>query len=379
MSLLGFYMTEHLGVSKTHFGLVEGIAVGTAFLSKFLAGALSDVFAKRLPFIFLGSFGSFCMKPLLALTTAAHWVFFARFIDRFSKGLRAAPTDALIGDLSSRSTLFKSFGLRQTFYTAGAICGALLAQCTMSFTKDYHLLFGLSAFPGALSIIVLLLFVKEPKQFQSEKWPSASRYRWEMKGILKLPSSFWMLLALACVLMLARFSENFLLFRAREAGFAISTTPLLLVAYELVHALIAYPMGKLADRSNKSSLLLIGIATLILANCVLFSSLNPWMALLGILLAGTHMGLTQGLLAGLIAQSAPRELRGTAFGLFYLVCGGSIIASNALAGYLSDVFDGGAAFIAGACFSASALLLGLMQMFAQKPGIPGPVPARSRP
>jgi MFS family permease len=369
MSLLGFYMTEHMGVSKTHFGLVEGIAIGTAFLSKFLAGALSDIVSKRLLFISLGSFGSFCVKPLLAITTATHWVFFARLLDRFSKGIRAAPTDALIGDLSHRENLFKNFGLRQTFYAAGAICGALFAQGTMSLTQDYHLLFGLSAFPGALSILVLLLFVKEPSFTQSNQVTHAHTFRWEIKNILKLPATFWMLLAVASILMLARFSENFLLFRAREAGFAISTTPLLLVAYELVHACIAYPLGKLADRSNQNSLLLIGMATLVLANCVLFNATNHWLALLGILLAGTHMGLTQGLLAGLVSQSAPRELRGTAFGLFYLVCGGSIIVSNTLAGYLSDLLDGGP-FIAGACFSAVALLLSLMQKPAQKKNTP---------
>lgn len=351
-ALLPTFLTEELGASHTKLGVIEGVAIFIAFLSKFLSGVLSDIFRTRKPLIAIGSFFTIIVKVIFALATSISWIFVARSIDRLSKGIRSSPTDALIADLSPKSERGKSYGLRQSMYTMGAVVGSFSAATLMYFgSNNYRLIFMLSAIPATVAFIILLTIVKQPA-IQNELKPKNSS--WQVSDVKLLPASFWKLLFISFILMLARFSEAFIILRAKSVGWLIPLLPVLLIAMELVHAAAAYPMGKLSDRYTKKSLLLKGIMVLVITNFVFIQFSSVVGVLVAAMLAGLHMGMTQGLLSTLVAESTPAELRGTAFALYYLSSGTAVLIGNSLAGHLSDTFGTMGPFMGGIIFTSIA-------------------------
>lgn len=351
-ALLPTFLTEVLGASHTKLGIIEGVAIFIAFLSKVFSGVLSDIFRTRKPLIAIGSLFTILVKLIFAAATSVSWIFFARSIDRLSKGIRSSPTDALIADLSPKSERGSSYGLRQSLYTMGAVVGSFAATILMYLSNhNYRLVFLLSAIPATIALIILMGVVKQPA-IQNELKPRNSS--WQLSDIKFLPTSFWKLLLISFMLMLARFSEAFVTLRAKSVGWEIALLPLLLVAMELIHAAAAYPIGKLADRHSKKSLLLGGILILMIADMVFiqFSSITG--VFIASLLAGLHMGMTQGLLSTLVAESTPAELRGTAFALYYLSSGTAVLIGNSLAGHLSDRLGTMGPFYGGFVFTAIA-------------------------
>ena len=358
-SLLPIFIVEVLGASKTKLGFIEGVAIFTSFLFKVFAGVLSDYLKKRKPLILAGSLLSLLIKPMFALAASINWIFAARFIDRLSKGIRSSPTDALIADLSNERTRGKSFGLRQSLYTFGAVAGSLLASILMYLSDhNYRLVFMCAIIPSLLSIYILQKRIKAPcikSEIKDDKGSSIKS--WKISHIKYLPSTYWKVLAIVSVLMLARFSEAFLTLRARDASWPVHTIPLMIVFYDLIHASLSFPMGKLGDKFNKFHILFVGVFIFLLTHISLLVFSSFFGVIIGIILLGIHLGMTQSILPALVSSSVPSDLRGTAFALYYLVAGTSVLIGNWVAGFLSDTYGSSGPFYAGVFFTLLCLSL----------------------
>jgi MFS family permease len=354
-SLLPVFMVSSLGASAFAVGIVEGIAEATALIVRVFSGALSDFLGRRKALAVAGYGLGALAKPLFALAVSVHWVFVARFMDRIGKGIRGAPRDALIADLTPPEIRGAAYGVRQSLDTLGAFLGPLAAIALMLlFAGDFRAVFWFAVIPGVISVALLIFGVHEAERAQGL---STVRPPLDLRLIAALPPTYWWLVLAGAVFTLARFSEAFLLLRAQQQGLPDAYAPLVLVLMNAVFALTAYPMGKLADTMNPMRLLAAGLLVLVGADVLL--ALSPGLATtaLGVALWGLHMGMTQGVFAALIAASAPAALRGTAFGVFYLASGVAMLIASVLAGYLWDSFGAPVTFYAGAGFAVAAFAL----------------------
>lgn len=352
-SLLPVFMVTVLGTSVWAVGLIEGLAEATALIVKVFSGVLSDYWGNRKPLALLGYGLGAASKPLFALASTTGLVLTARLIDRVGKGIRGAPRDAMVADLAPLGMRGAAFGLRQSLDTVGAFVGPLLAMGLMLlWANDFRAVFWVAVIPGFLAVALLLFGVREP-----ERAANTSRLNPVTRANLKrLGAPYWRVVAMGAVFMLARFSEAFLLLRAMQGGLPAAYTPLVLIAMNGVYALGAYPFGKLADRVSHTALLAWGLVVLVAADLLLASS-SHWTATgAGIALWGLHMAMTQGLLATMVAGTAPADLRGTAFGFFNLVSGVALLVASTLAGVLWDQLGARMTFLAGASFCLVALV-----------------------
>jgi len=358
-SLLPLFMVGVLGASALTVGLVEGIAESTALIVKVFSGVLSDYLGKRKALAVLGYAMGALSKPLFALAPTMGWVLTARFVDRIGKGIRGAPRDALIADIAPPAVRGAAFGLRQSLDTVGAFLGPLLGVGLMLlWANDFRAVFWVAVVPGVLAVALLIFGVQEPAQHVGERKGNPIG----REKLLRLDGTYWWVVAVGAVFTLARFSEAFLVLRAQQGGFAVAWVPLVMVAMNMVYAASAYPFGKLSDRVSHRALLAWGLMVLIAADLVLASDPHWTRVLLGVALWGVHMGMTQGLLATMVADTAPADLRGTAFGFFNLVSGLSMLVASVLAGYLWDQWGASFTFYAGAIFCVIALLGLLLQL-----------------
>ena len=351
-SLLPMFLVGTLGASVLAVGLIEGVAESTALIVKVFSGALSDFLGRRKGLALLGYGLGAATKPLFALAGGVGTVITARFVDRVGKGIRGAPRDALVADLTAPHQRGAAFGLRQSLDTVGAFLGPLLAVALMLlWANDFRAVFWVAVIPGALAVLLLAVGVREPAATPGHVRRNPIR----RDAMRQLGPAYWWVVALGGVFTLARFSEAFLVLRAQQIGIPIAWVPLVMVAMNVVYALSAYPFGRLADRVSHHGLLAAGLAVLIGADLVLGSATH-WSALLaGVALWGVHMGMTQGLLAAMVADTAPADLRGTAFGLFNLVSGVAMLIASVLAGLLWEWAGPAATFQAGAGFCVLTL------------------------
>ncbi|HXF17301.1 MAG TPA: MFS transporter [Burkholderiales bacterium] len=356
-SLLPVFMFTVLGISASAIGFIEGAAEATALLVKIFSGTLSDYWGKRKPLAVLGyGLGAFS-KPLFALATGIGLIVAARLLDRVGKGIRGAPRDALVADIAPTALRGAAFGLRQALDTVGAFLGPLLAMGLMLlWTNDFRSVFWIAVIPAVLSVSLLLFGVQEPERRSDGAQLNPIR----RENLRRLPRSYWWIVAIGAAFTLARFSEAFLILRAQQGGLPLAFTPLVLIGMNLMYAISAYPFGKLSDSTDRATLLAWGVAVLITADVMLaWSSHWSWVGG-GITLWGLHMGMTQGLLATMVADTAPADLRGTAYGFFNLVSGLALLIASTVAGLLWDRFGASFTFAAGAIFSALALAAILM-------------------
>ncbi len=353
-ALLPLYLVSVLGVSMLTVGLIEGVAESIAQIVKIFSGALSDRLGKRKLLAVIGYGLAALTKPIFPLAANIGWIVAARFIDRIGKGIRGAPRDALVADITPAHLRGASFGLRQSLDTIGAFLGPLLAMALMAATaSNFTAVFWVAVLPAVLSVVVLMVAVREPPRPPEIKPVRAPLSRAELG---RLGSPFWLVVAVATVFTLARFSEAFLLLRAQAGGLPLALVPAVLVVMNVVYALSSYPAGVLSDRFGRYPLALAGLSMLILADLLLAFGDSLAVIGMGVALWGLHMGLTQGLLSALVADTAPPALRGTAFGLFNLVTGLATLAASVIAGALWDAVGPAGTFIAGAIFSAVALV-----------------------
>ncbi|MHB1110818.1 MAG: MFS transporter [Devosia sp.] len=363
-ALLPVYLVTVLGTSALTVGVIEGVAEATASITKVFSGAISDWVGKRKFLAVMGYGLAALTKPIFPLADSVGWLVAARFIDRIGKGIRGAPRDALVADIAPPHLRGASFGLRQSLDTVGAFLGPALAVLLMWLTADnFQAVFWVAVIPAVLCVIVLVVGVKEPERPEGLRKVKAPLSLTEMA---RLGSAYWWITAVATVFTLARFSEAFLILRAQSAGLAIALVPLVLVVMNVTYSLAAYPAGALSDRVNKVSVLMAGLVLLILADLVLALEPSLQGVTAGVVLWGLHMGFTQGLLASLVAETAPPELRGSAFGVFNMAGGVALLAASILAGLLWDAAGPGATFAAGAGIAAVALV-GLAYLRKQMP------------
>lgn len=361
-SLLPMFMVGVLGASALTVGLIEGAAEATALIVKVFSGVISDYVGKRKGLALLGYGLGALTKPVFALAASTGVVVAARLIDRVGKGIRGAPRDALVADIAPPELRGAAFGLRQSLDTVGAFLGPLLAVALMLlWANDFRAVFWVAVVPGLLAVVLLLLGVQEP-----ERPPAAKRLNPISRANLRrLRPAYWWVVGIGAALTLARFSEAFLVLRAQQSGVVMALVPLVMVAMNVVYAATAYPFGKLSDRVSHTALLGGGLLVLVAADLVLASSHNWAVVLLGVALWGVHMGMTQGLLAAMVADTAPADLRGTAYGFFNLMLGLAMLVASALAGWLWDQWGPGATFYGGAVLSLLALaVLGLRRLRA---------------
>jgi len=353
--VLPVFLVSVLGASMTSVGVIEGIAEATTSFMKIVSGWASDWLGRRKPLVLLGYALSAINKLVFPLAESAVMVLVARIADRIGKGVRDAPRDALMTDITSSRVRGSGFGLRLTLYTVGAVIGPLSAIALMKFSgDDFRLVFWIALIPGFASILVLWIGLAEPAHAPLD---AAARAAISWQDFRELPATFWWAIVLAAVLALARFSPAFLVLKAHEIGIAASLVPAILALMYLVYSVSAYPFGVLVDRADRYGQLSAGIAILVCANLVLAFAVSTWMIALGAALWGLQMGVTQGLLSTVISDNAPASLRGTAFGLFDFAVGVATFMASAAAGLFWSHGGSATAFVAGASVAALSLAI----------------------
>jgi MFS family permease len=350
-SLLPLFMVTVLGASALTVGVIEGIAESTALLVKVFSGVLSDYLGKRKGLALFGYALGALTKPMFALASGVGMVLTARFLDRVGKGMRGAPRDALVADITPAGIRGAAFGLRQSLDTVGAFLGPLLGVGLMLlWANDFRAVFWVAVIPGLLAVSLLLFGVHEPKKTEAHKPANPI----SKANLLRLGVAYWWVVGIGAIFTLARFSEAFLVLRAAQGGIPVALVPLVMVAMNVIYAASAYPFGKLSDSMSHTKLLALGLAVLIAADLVLATDDHWTMVLPGVALWGVHMGITQGLLARMVADVTPSDLRGTAYGFFNLLSGLAMLVASVFAGLLWDSFGAAFTFYAGVVFCVVA-------------------------
>jgi MFS family permease len=363
-SLLPVFLITVVGASTIAVGLIEGIAEATAAIAKVFSGALSDRIGKRKLLVVIGYGLAAVTKPVFPLASTAWEVLAARFVDRIGKGIRDAPRDAMIADITPPSVRGAGYGIRQALDTVGAVAGPLLAVVLMSlYANNFRAVFWWALLPAALAVILIVVAVREP-----ESVAGTAKRDWPIRAaeLKRLSPAFWTVIAIGVVFTLARFSEAFLLLKAQAEGLQLALIPTVFVWMNLVYALTAAPAGTLSDKLGRENVLLCGLGALVIADLTLAFLPGLGGVFVGVGLWGLYLGLSQGLLSALVADTAPEDLRGTAFGLFNLLTGGALLIASILAGWLWQAFGPTATFAAGATFSALAAIIMSLRLSGQK-------------
>jgi MFS family permease len=348
-ALLPVFLVSVLGAGAMTVGVIEGVGEATASITKLFSGWLSDRLGRRKALAVAGYALAAASKPLFAVAPTTLWVLLARFSDRVGKGVRGAPRDALVGDLTPPDLRGAAFGLRQSLDTVGAFLGPLLGIALMAASgDDFRLVFWIAVLPALASVSILVFGVREHRRPEPQ---TGKRLPLRWRELAPLGAFFWLVVGVAAVLTLGRFSEAFLILRARNLGLSLALAPLVLILMNVVYAISAYPMGALSDRNGRGKILAAGFAVLLLADAVLALAPDLAWAALGVALWGLHMGMTQGLLSALVADAVPARLRGTAFGLFNLATGVALLAASLMAGALWQWRGPPATFLGGGVFT----------------------------
>lgn len=362
-SLLPVFLVSIIGASVQTVGLIEGMAEATAMVTRVFSGSLSDWLGKRKGLAVVGYGLGALSKPLFALASSSSTVFSARFIDRVGKGIRGAPRDALVADVTPPEQRGAAYGLRQSLDSVGAFAGPLIAIGLMVLTGDkFRLVFWIAFIPGVLAIAMLLLGVREPVTRSGKSFRSP----FNRQSLSLLGRRYWLVVLIGAIFTLARFSEAFLLLRAESVGFNISLVPMVLVVMNIAYSLTAYPVGHLSDKIGRQGLMAVGLIVLIVADILLALAGGFWLVLAGAAFWGLHMGLTQGLISALIADTISAEVRGTAFGVFGLVSGMALLSASVMAGWLWQSFGASATFFGGAFIAMLTLYMFLRILYGSK-------------
>jgi MFS family permease len=353
-ALLPVYLVTVMGTSALTVGFIEGIAEATAAITKVFSGALSDWLGKR-KFLAATGYGLAALtKPVFPLANTVDMLVAARFIDRFGKGIRGAPRDALVADLSPPEIRGASYGLRQSLDTVGAFTGPLLAILFMWLLADnFRDVFWIAALPAFISFALIAFVVREPPHVRRDRKARMPLRRGELS---RLGPIYWIIVAIAALFTLARFSEAFLVLRAQSIGLSLMLVPAVMVVMNIAYAISAYPAGVISDRAGRMGVLIAGLALLMVADWIIAMTNNVALLGIGVLLWGLHMGFTQGVFSALVADAAPENLRGTAFGMFNLVTGVALLLASIIAGELWDRFGPQGTFLAGAGFAGMTLI-----------------------
>lgn len=354
-ALLPVFLTTTLGASVALVGLIDGVGESAASITKVFSGYISDRLGRRKPLILLGYGLGALSKPFFAIATGPLPVLGARFADRIGKGLRGAPRDALVADVTPVEIRGRAYGLRQALDTIGAFLGPLAAIALMfALADNMRTIFWIALIPAVISVLLVVFGVGEAEKGTPGKSKAPPLRMVDLKSFDR---RFWMVVIIGVSFTLARFSESFLVLRANGEGLPLAWTPLVLVVMNLVYSLGAYPAGALSDRVDPVWPMSGGLVCLVLADLSLGLGSGLFATFVGIALWGAHMALTQGILAKLVADASPEHLRGSGFGFFNLASGIAMLFASLLAGVLWSAFGPQATFLTGAIFALLALAL----------------------
>ncbi|MEX3985296.1 MFS transporter [Paraburkholderia sp. EG287A] len=354
-ALLPIFLVTTMGMSVTALGWLEGAAEATAMIVKIFSGPVSDWLGKRKALLLLGYGLAALSKPLFPLAGTPGIVAAARLIDRVGKGIRGAPRDALVADAAPPEIRGACFGLRQSMDTIGAFAGPLAAIVLMFwFSGHIRTVLWFAVVPAFIAVGLILFGIREPAdESASRRFRSPLHWR----ALRAFPGRYWFVVAIGAAFTLTRFSEAFLVLRAQQTGLDIAWIPGVMVVMSLAYSLSAYPAGVLSDRLDRRILLAGGIVLLIAADLVLGASASIVTMLIGVALWGLHMGFTQGILAAMVAETAPKTLRGSAFGVFNLASGVCMLLASVIAGWLWDHHGAPMTFFAGAALAVVPLVM----------------------
>ncbi len=361
-ALLPAFVTLVLGLPATALGAIDGVAEATANFAKLFSGRLSDRSLRRKPWVMAGYGLAAISKPLFPLAASAPALMLARFADRIGKGIRGGPRDAMLADETPPEIRGRAFGLRQTLDTAGALLAPLAAIALMAWlASDIRAVYWFAIIPAAISFLLAWLALREPERHLAPIKKSPF-----FRGFRDLDKATKRLLAVGFLFTLARFSEGFLILKGMEAGLSEALSPLTLAIFNLAYVVLAYPAGALSDRTSPRRILMGGIGVLIAGNLVLAATGSFAGLVLGTVLWGAHMALTQGIFARMIADSAPENLRATSFGAFWFVTGIASLLASLGAGWLWDREGSGAVFVTSA--GVAAIAWAMLSLLEDEPG-----------
>jgi MFS family permease len=365
--LLPVFLVTILGASMASVGVIEGLAEATTSLMKIFSGVISDWIGRRKPLVLLGYGLSAINKVLFPLADTAFTVLIARVADRVGKGIRDAPRDALLTDVTPSGIRGSGFGLRLALYTIGAVVGPLAAIGLMTLSgDDFRLVFWVALIPAFISVGILHVGIKEPpNQHSADDWRLPIR----RADLARLAAPFWWAIVIASLFALARFSQAFLVLKAHDIGVDAAFVPMMLVLMHVIYSAAAYPFGVLSDYIDRRLQLVIGGVILISADLVLANASTVWVTSLGAILWGLQMGVTQGLLSAVIADAAPENLRGTAFGIYDLAVGIATFIASAGAGTVWMLGGPMATFSIGAALAAATVFMLLLRPISRTVGI----------
>lgn len=349
--LIPIFLTKTLGASFIMVGVIEGIAESTASLLKVFSGWLSDKWKKRKNLTVLGYTLSMIAKPLLALAQLPWHVLFVRFSDRFGKGLRQAPRDALIAESTQEAHLGYAYGFHKAMDTLGATVGPIIAILLLPIlNNNLRSLFLFSFVASFLAVLTLMAFVREPHHTHSEK-------RFPKLSFKILPRSYKFFLAALAVFALGNFSDAFLFLRAQNVGIAAVFIPVLYALSNIFFAGFATPFGKLADRIGPHKIMIAGYGVFALTHlgfALVASPLTVWFLFP---LFGIFSAMTESIQKTITVKISDNELKGTMLGLMHTTIGIFQLPASIIAGLLWDKINPRAPFFFGSSLTILALAL----------------------
>ncbi|EAZ90638.1 MFS transporter [Crocosphaera chwakensis] len=357
-SVLPLFLVSVLGANLSVIGLIEGIAESTASIFKLFSGALSDYWGRRKELAIFGYGLSAAIIPLFALANSPFWVLVARFGDRLGKGIRVAPRNALVADVTPTEQRGTAYGLRQTLDTIGAFSGPLAVTLILLISgQNFRLVFWVALVSGIISVCLLVKGIQETPS--SEKTQS-KLIQWNT--FRQLGRNYWVLVLAATLFNVGNFSDAFLLLKAQAIGIADTWIPLSMIVMNFSYMLSAYPLGLLSDRIGRKQLLVVAFWLFSFVSLGFAWVEQPQQIWLLFALYGVYLGMSQGILLALVADITPPGLRGTGFGVINLVIGIVLLPSNLLAGFLWQTANSQTPFLLGSLLAISAsfiLLLGI--------------------
>jgi MFS family permease len=350
--LVPLFLSNVLGVNKSVIGLIEGIAESTASLLKVFSGWFSDRIGNRKWLMAMGYGISTLSRPIVALATGWHHVMGSRFMDRFGKGVRTAPRDAIIAESSEKTHLGRAFGFHRSMDTMGAVVGPAIAFFLLGiFSNNYRIIFYLSMIPGAIAVLLIILFITEKKKVPL---PHAERPKLTLKHF---DWKFKFFVLIATLFAIGNSSDVFLILRAQQTGISTVLIPVVYLLFNLVYSLSAIPAGIAADRFGKKRVILLGFvlfAILYYGFAVARDTSAIW-ALFAFY--GLFMGLTEGIQKAFLATIIPQDFKATAFGIYNTAVGLAMFPASFIGGWLWDHVSPSATFFFGAITASLSTIL----------------------
>ena len=350
--LVPLFLSNVLGVNKSIIGLIEGIAESTASLLKVFSGWFSDRIGNRKWLMAAGYSISTLSRPIVSLATGWQHILGSRFMDRFGKGIRTAPRDAIIAESSEKTHLGRAFGLHRSMDTMGAVVGPALAFLLLGlFSNNYRMVFWLSIIPGTIAVLLIIFFITEKKKVSL---PHSDRPKLTLKHF---DWRFKFFVVIAAVFAIGNSSDVFLILRAQQVGVPIVMIPVVYLLFNLVYSLSSIPAGIAADRFGKKRVILLGFilfAILYYGFAIAKDTTAIWV-LFGFY--GLFMGLTEGIQKAFLATIIPPDFKATAFGVYNSAVGIAMFPASLIGGWLWDHVSPSATFYFGSITAGLSAIL----------------------